>query len=472
MHILSGLRRTYALDPRSLALFRIGLGATLLSDLLLRLRDFAEFYLETGLLPGARVLAAQAGSGRWSLYLWSAEPSWTVGLWVLSVLSALCLLLGVKARAAAALSWVLLVSLHGRNPLVLQAGDGLLRLLVLWSAWLPIDQRWALRPGRAPAALTTAVGTAGLTLQVVLMYASTVILKSGRAWHEEASAVYYALSIEPLTTDAGRWLLSLGPSVTGALTRLAYWTEALLPVLLICPAAVAVCRSGAVLAGVVFHLALGMMMHLGLFPLIDVVSLLPFIPAGVWAVTGRSGSGGAVLPAVRAVAWTRACAAAGLVVIGLTFWSCLSGLRWIPRPPESVRRLIATLYLEQRWSMFAPYPLTFSGWYEATGRTVDGRRVNLIDPDRAPDLARPPERRPWYYRDQRWTKYMLHLAGRRSVAQSRALTRYLCRRSTERLVSADLYFVRRRTPSPKGGRPVWSRERLYRHRCAEDHPPG
>ena len=50
------LEATYSLDLRSLALFRIALGAVLLGDLIWRARDLTVFYTDFGVLPRAALL--------------------------------------------------------------------------------------------------------------------------------------------------------------------------------------------------------------------------------------------------------------------------------------------------------------------------------------------------------------------------------------------------------------------------------
>ncbi len=50
------LERAYGLDLRSLALFRIGLAALILGDLIWRARDLRAFYTDFGVLPRAVLL--------------------------------------------------------------------------------------------------------------------------------------------------------------------------------------------------------------------------------------------------------------------------------------------------------------------------------------------------------------------------------------------------------------------------------
>ena len=48
---LAGLREIFGIDLRTMALFRVGLGALLLADLALRARDLTAHYTDAGILP-------------------------------------------------------------------------------------------------------------------------------------------------------------------------------------------------------------------------------------------------------------------------------------------------------------------------------------------------------------------------------------------------------------------------------------
>ena len=184
----SKLNQVFGLDPRSLALFRVCVAALLLGDLVIRLQDFSAFYTEEGILPLA--LAGQYHEEwRWSLHFLSGSSGFQGMLFVLAGFCALALLAGWHARLAAILSWVLLVSLHARMPLVLNAGDSYLRLLLFWSVFLPLGKAWsldALRRPQSPAggAETPALSVAGaaILLQVCIVYWYSGLAKLNEVW--------------------------------------------------------------------------------------------------------------------------------------------------------------------------------------------------------------------------------------------------------------------------------------------------
>jgi hypothetical protein len=284
----AALARRLGIDARALAAFRIGLGGVLLADLLLRSRHLVAFYTDTGVLPRSLLVAKRPLISQLSVHALSGDVLWQALLFVVAGACALALLVGYQTRLAVLLSWLLLVSLHARNPLVLNGGDSLLRRLLFWGMFFPLGTRWSLDAlaGRARRMRTQAggiggrvagVAAAGLLIQVVLVYAANAGFKldSGRWLSGEALA--YVLHLDEFTTPLGAALVEY-PAVLSTLETL--WLG-----LLVCSAGL-VALTGwrrAVLAGLFAgaHLWMGATMRLGVFPFVSVVALLPFVPPGV-----------------------------------------------------------------------------------------------------------------------------------------------------------------------------------------------
>jgi hypothetical protein len=101
----SAAARLLALDLRSLAAFRIGLGLVLLLDLAFRSPDLVAHYTDHGVLP-RRVRVERFGSGDVGLpfpispYEWSGE-AWLPGLlFALTAVCAVWLLIGYRTLLA------------------------------------------------------------------------------------------------------------------------------------------------------------------------------------------------------------------------------------------------------------------------------------------------------------------------------------------------------------------------------------
>ena len=136
------LARHLGVDTRALAALRVGLGLLLLADLLGRARDIRAFYTDSGVLPLA---ARERLVSEWflSVHALSGDLWWQVLLFLVAGTAALALTVGYRTRTATVVSWVLLVSLHNRMPIVLNGGDVLLRMVLLWAVFLPLGERWA-----------------------------------------------------------------------------------------------------------------------------------------------------------------------------------------------------------------------------------------------------------------------------------------------------------------------------------------
>lgn len=63
---------------------------------------------------------------------------------VVTLIFALFFLVGFKTRASNILLWLLVLSLHNRNVLILNSGDDLLRMLLFWSIFMPVGDRFSL----------------------------------------------------------------------------------------------------------------------------------------------------------------------------------------------------------------------------------------------------------------------------------------------------------------------------------------
>ena len=289
--LLDYLRNAYSLDLRSLALFRIGLALVLLGDLFVRSFDLTAFYTDWGVLPRAALLEKFSPADRFSVHLLSGQPTFQVALFLTAGVFALMLLFGVRTRFAAVASWFMVVSLQNRNPEILQGGDVYLRLLAFWAIFLPISAVYSVDSALVPAekaARTAAppsrhfsVPGVALMLQIAFVYTFSVLLKTGSAWRGEASAVYYALSIQQMSTPVGHFLLHF-PKLLPWLTRLTLLHEGSIPVLILFPLFFGPVRTLGVLLIFALHFALGITIRLGHFPWIAAMAALPLLPSWFW----------------------------------------------------------------------------------------------------------------------------------------------------------------------------------------------
>jgi hypothetical protein len=108
------MSRIFGIDLRTLALFRICLGAVILADLVNRAGYLTAFYTDDGVLPRTAAIAYNH-SARISFHLMSGSPLVIGFLFLIAGILAVMLMLGYRTRLATVLSWLFLVSLNNRN---------------------------------------------------------------------------------------------------------------------------------------------------------------------------------------------------------------------------------------------------------------------------------------------------------------------------------------------------------------------
>lgn len=292
---LSALKTVFSLDLRSIALFRVLLAGLLLWDLALRSQSLTAFYTDEGVLP--RDLWLQVSNSlHWSLHAASGEPLWQTLLFCLSAVFAMGLLVGYQTRFMVIASFVLLASLVNRNPLILQGGDQLLVVMCFWAMFLPLNARWsldaALQPERknqpnAPRfqanqpQLYFSMATIAVILQVLYLYVFTALLKTGDAWTVRFDAAFYAVSLDQLATPIGIWAREF-PTLLAIATVYVLAVEFIAPALVLAPFKWPSLRLIGLALLASLHVGFLLMMHIGLFPLIDFMALLLLLPSAVW----------------------------------------------------------------------------------------------------------------------------------------------------------------------------------------------
>ena len=438
-------------DPRPLALLRIGLGALVLIDLADRLRDFHAFYTSAALVP-APVKGGVAGLlQRWSLLAISNDWRVTLAVFVAAGVAALLLMLGLFSRAAAAATLVALVSLHHRNSYVEGGGDAVLRALAFWlifvdgGARLSLDVRWGRRsqPGSIPA-----LPVRLLQLQIAMIYVFAFLGKTGPSWRD-GSAVLQALTTADWARGAGTWL-SGHPTLCRGLTWTTLAFEAAFAPLVLWPTSRTWPRACALGAGLLLHAGIFLTMRVGNFSEAMLLTYLALVP-GAWLDR--------LIPPNPTPSPTPQLARAGAIALCLTFAAIALGqvADTLAFPLRPVATVLEAAGMRQDWRVFAPDAPRLDVTFEAPGQLRDGQSVDLMASTLAP-LA--PQRG---FRYSRWHR-LRNLLAAGAPDLTEALGRYTCRR-TPALAHFDL-IARIRSPAAA---PI-TRLRLSQP-CAEPSAP-
>ena len=273
----------FTLDLRALALMRIGVGALILIDLLLRAPSFMAFMTDRGVMTREMSMSVNS-EWHWSLYWANAEPFWAISLMIIAACFALMLMFGIRTRIASVASFILLASLHNRNPYLQQGGDNLLLLLTFWGCFLPWGERASIdasmvREPRVSNRYFSTVSVA-LVLQVMSVYFFSALLKTGVEWVRDGTGIYYALHNDQVAFGlASLWRDWHG--FTGVLTHYVWWLELIAPILALSPLWFAGFRTLAVVALVAMEVGFMFNLRIGLFPFVSSLSLIAILPSSV-----------------------------------------------------------------------------------------------------------------------------------------------------------------------------------------------
>jgi hypothetical protein len=489
-----------SVDLRSLAVLRIGLAALLLIDLAGRAANLTAHYTDAGVLPRSVLFETEGLQAYLSLHALNGSLMWQAALFGLAAYFAFTLLLGVRTRLAIVASWLLLLSLHHRNPVVLQSGDTLLRLLLFWGMMLPLGARWSVDAVAGPLTLyhrkdnrLLSVAGVAIMLQVCLVYWFTATFKDHPMWWNH-DAAFHALSVDQLVTPLGLWVRQID-WLLPILTWTAFGLAIAAPLLVFCPVWTGTARMLVIIAMVGTHVALALSLKLGLLPYVAAVSWLVFVPTRWWdwlkyrrrrhaglsanpsrpirllallkwlpAALSRSrrGTGDVLIDiptdrarGIKARGWEQV--VASVVLIYVVAWN----LQWLdanrdePFIPVRVTAMGDVLRMEQGWNMISPQAeaLDYDGWFVMPATLADGSRIDVFT-GKAVDWSNPvggPNGQ-----GARWRRYLRNIAKPDFNRHLHPFTNYLARSFNEtrsparQVVTFDVVFIREEQ-LPTGG---------------------
>lgn len=408
-------RALFGIDPRTLACFRIGLGAMLLTDLAKRALTLREHYTGEGVLPRAAALELVPDTKLLHLYLLSDAPAWATTLFALSALLAVCVIVGYRTRLAVGLSYFLLLSLTRRNPFVTHTGDQLLQVYVFWGlllplgSWLSIDRlrgREGPVEGASRPPPTASIVTAGALLQVCVFYFMAGYLKSRYDIWRDGEALAVFANVEQYTRPLGHFLGGQ-PWLCRLVTYATLTLELGAPFLFLSPWFRVPFRIATVLLLTVFHLTIQLTIYIGIFQLLSITGVTLFLPGAFWdglghripqhwkarwahlVLTIRERFGRPETPRSHVLRERvlQGVAATALVFLAYTNWN---NQRAQPTPlPEVVERYTKPTGLVQNWHMFTDIGNTFFGWFAVLGQDTDGKVFEVLHERPFDGLERP-----------------------------------------------------------------------------------
>lgn len=179
-------------DPTALGLVRIAIVSVLTLSLLTHVGAVADYFSEASPLHGE--YARQAFHSRLSLFFYVESVPVVQGIFALGVVAHVLWLVGKWTTPAAIVAWVVWISMVGRNPLLYSLPDQLQMAMATWLVFMPSGRGLSLDARKRGAKPVPVWCRRILMLQLSVMYTATGLLKHGKTWHEDGTALYYALS--------------------------------------------------------------------------------------------------------------------------------------------------------------------------------------------------------------------------------------------------------------------------------------
>ncbi len=440
-HNVNRFTSLFAIDARSLLVFRKGVAVMLIYILVSTLPDLRIFYSNEGVFP----FHLSSGKPFWyyliNLHGLNGHMEYQLFLVLIALLMAVCLFFDHAPRLMLIGSWILFTSLCNRNRMIIHGAEAYLRLLLFWGMFLPIPKN---------NKKICNISTAAILIQVCMVYFFNALYKSSPVWWPQGMAVYNALQLKTFVTPLGSWVGALPMPVLRTLTYLVYFAEWSAPLLLFSPYKTHYFRMGTATALIFMHMALGSCLYLGPFSGICITALLLFIPKQFWDRSGlfpikkRSTADKSrlvVLPVFRL--------GTQFFLVVCLFFALAYNLSHVPRFKDRVPAFLLKsaewVGLKQEWNMFAPYPLTISIWYFVEGQLANGQTVNMLHSDTPVSMTEPADYRE-IYPNRHWVAYIKYIfihAKDASLAHNYA--DYLARewnrthKDTERVVRVRLY---------------------------------
>jgi HTTM domain len=264
-------------ETSTVALFRVAFGLLALGYTLSLAPVLFAFYSDDGILPAQ---PTYSGTLAWGLLGFFPSDAAVVLFYFLLLVGSIALLAGFRARLAALVVFVCLISFGRRDPWVLNSGDLLVQVLAFYMLFmasgtaLSVD-RWLREPRRFWEFPVRAIWPLRLVqVQVSILYLAAVWAKvRGVTWND-GTAVSYAFRIDDIArfpvpgfvTDSLVLanLLTYGTLAVELSIGILVWNRVLRPWVL--------------LLGIGLHLGIDYAVRVGFFSYAVLVAYIVFIP--------------------------------------------------------------------------------------------------------------------------------------------------------------------------------------------------
>jgi len=448
-------------DVRPLGVFRIFFALILLKDAIYHLFLGEIFYSDTGIAP-RDLMTAVYRDFRWSLMDYFGAD-WQVALFfVLWIIVLICLLLGYQTKLMTILNWVIIVSIHERNILMLSGADSVMRVMSFWILFLPLGRAYSLDRRFKPTLSKTAFAfpLRMVQLQFALIYLGTFMLKTHGIMWLDGSAVYHALQLRGFTHPIADWMLATAPywmfQIASWFTLLA---EGAFFVFMFLPFEQPRLKAFGLLMMGAVHVGISVLMAVPNFSMVMLACYFLFVD-GAWLkwlgsklLPQHNFKDIAPLSPIENISlrrWIVVLLTGSLLftVYGYNLWFMRPNNKPLGLPISTFQiQVVQGLGIWQRWDMFSPNPFKTDGGLLVIGTFSDSDPIELRRGQSYPDDEIP---RFYFGIDTRWKKYDEGLYYGSHTALMKAHAEYRCRTFNannleNRLEQVELIYRSRQT---------------------------
>ncbi len=399
------------LDIRAIGLFRFLLGLALILDLLMfKIPYIREFFTDEGVIDRLIVLHLNP------IYQWGLLTVFSTDISIYAFFGVTLLaygfyMLGINTKIAGIVAFIGLWSIQMRNPIVTYSGpDDIFIIMLFWSLFLPIDEKFCIKPVRRQRSSNLVGGWVPflMLVQISFIYFVNGITKNGYTW-TEGWALTYALQEDFWIYPSAAWLMQF-ENFCRITTYGVRFFEIFLPVFLLTPVWIPAGRLIAALAILTFHIPLFFFLDIGIFPSLGPIFgalLLPsFVYDKFWAKAPEVPE-----PNLQDVSREKPFGSIALIKNGLAivftvyiiYINIVFSISYF-KPvsyPSFIIHIREYPLMQQRWNMFAPDAIIQPGWarvagvLENTGQRIDlssGKPYDQHPPDYIPYKINPWQR--------------------------------------------------------------------------------
>jgi hypothetical protein len=364
-------------ELRPVGVFRILLGLQLFNWFWQLYPWLTAFFTDDGLVPADTL--GQMRPHDLTLLAFASQPWQVTAVWLVGLGAAAVLTVGYHTRLASVVSFVAVALFMGRDPLILDGSDLVMRIVPLWLAFtnagdcFSVDAVLRRRRGAIPSGRGPALPVRVLELQVAWIYLASGLEKLGGSTWLNGTATSWVFQLT--NTFARPWAAPL--ATNPELVHLTTWATlalelAFLPLVFL-PGRFRTGRWLAIAGAAAVHVGIIATMNVGNFPVIMLSLLVLFVPL-------RNVS--EVLPRVSQARLSLETT----VILGvLAFSSLVSALPFVPGSASSA---LSRVGLIQRWDMFAPNPSRSDSSLLVLGHLADGSTVRLTPAPADPFYSR------------------------------------------------------------------------------------